>query len=514
MTAELDGVFGDILRDFLPLCGETDTLQVELFTSELIGEWWRAPEPYDDPERTVGLGLIRYAGRTSTPAALALLRAMAALAVTSEQRTAAAQGADLLAERGLAAPEWEPAIGRVTAGPCWEATDVYGDQSTLLLTFERDGKPHGVLATVDVNHLGGCVDEAFCTEEPDAALADLRAQAAESAGVLDVRPIDPARARALIERGFDLADRTEVEPGEDLVANRALVLARCRALPPAEELPEPAKHTADDRAALVEEFLAAQGNLDEDAATCARLIVDYGCDLDAGRPLRVGPGKFAEFLEQWLPEEIELTEEQESALPDVARAWAGWAGARAGLGERALDELLESVEESIQYFEDGPAEDAHLESYLDGLDEDADPEMVEETLERRRFAVPETSAIVGADEFDDLDPAEPDERYLLVLGEHPEYHEALADPEFDGEIDGVDPHLFIAVKQLLVDQLWHGDPVELWPAVLALDEADHDRDEVFDIIGRLVLEHLAATLIGEGEPDTDGFRAALRELAE
>ncbi|OZM73179.1 hypothetical protein CFN78_09895 [Amycolatopsis antarctica] len=512
-NAELDGVFGDVLRDFIPLAAEPDVLQVELFTSELIGEWWRAPEPYDDPERTVGLGLVRYAGRTSTPAGVALLRAMAALAVTDEQRSAAAQAATLMAERGLAVPDWADAIGTASPTGCWESTDVYGDQTTLLLTFDRAGRSHGIAAVLDANHLGGCVEEAFCTEEPDGLLADLRAQAADSEGLLDVRPIDASRARALIERGLDLADVSEVEPGEVLVANRALVLARCRLLPAADVLAEPVKHTDAERDAIVTEFLTAIEETDADAATCARLIVDFGCDLDEGRPLRVGPGKLAEFLEDWVPNEIELTEEQAEALPDVVRAWAGWAGGRSELSAHAVAELLESAEESIQYFEDGPADDEHLDSYLEGVATGADDDLVEETLARRRFAVPETSAVVGVDDFPDLDPADEDERYLLVLGEHPEYHDALADPEFDGEIDGVDPHLFIAVKQVLVNQLWADDPEELWPAVVALAEAEHDRDEIFDVLGRLVLEYLAGALTGEQDPDIDGYRAALRELA-
>lgn len=62
--------------------------------------------------------------------------------------------------------------------------------------------------------------------------------------------------------------------------------------------------------------------------------------------------------------------------------------------------------------------DADMASrYLDGIDPSSDPDAV---ITRRRFAVPTLTARVhGADV--ELDPADEDERELLILAEHPEY---------------------------------------------------------------------------------------------
>jgi hypothetical protein len=48
---------------------------------------------------------------------------------------------------------------------------------------------------------------------------------------------------------------------------------------------------------------------------CARLIVDYGCDWDAGQPLRVSPAKMETFLLSWLPGHVVLKDDGKAAMP-------------------------------------------------------------------------------------------------------------------------------------------------------------------------------------------------------
>ncbi|GAB1515061.1 hypothetical protein JCM33774_71030 [Actinophytocola sp. KF-1] len=79
-----------------------------------------------------------------------------------------------------------------------------------------------------------------------------------------------------------------------------------------------------------------------------------------------------------------------------------------------------------------PVRDVHLPDLPD-LPTD------EETADRRAFVVPHGSAVIDGERVDGLDPADPDERSLLIQAEHPEFAEYLADSSWQGEIDGTNP---------------------------------------------------------------------------
>ena len=80
------------------------------------------------------------------------------------------------------------------------------------------------------------------------------------------------------------------------------------------------------------------------------------------------------------------------------------------------------------------------------------------------FTMPYFGTRIGEEDFPRLDPGDSDERRLLIEGEHPEYHAALLDPGFDGEVDGVNPRLHIGIHEVVANQLWDGDPPEAWHA--------------------------------------------------
>jgi hypothetical protein len=496
--SELRSAFSELLRDFLPLVAEEDPLRGELVTSEVIGEWWQLPG-YADPERTVGLGLIGYAAGKATPAALALLRGMQALGVTERQRTEAREGAERLAARGMPEPAWVGALAGVTAHDCWQLADVFGDEATVLVVFERAGIRHGLVLAVAFSHLHHRVMELFVTDQPEDTLEDLRAQVADSAGVVSVEPIPVARARRLIEDGLGRED-----PGvPDTVADtRALALARCRELPEAEPVPVPPEYGEDERAAVVREFLGAADftgigdpGEEEAVAACARTIVDFGCDQDSGRPLRVGPGKITTFLEEWVPYETDLGEDELDLLPEVLRAWVRWAVGKTELPAAAVDELFESLEEDLEDFVEGgfdEDDDFPIESYLDGMPGDAPLHELRDVLERRQFAMP-YYAVLDEDggEIVGLDPADPDQRHRLVAGEYPETPE-----------DGT--RRLIAIKETVVDQLWDDDPPEAWQAARRLLAAGKDRDEI--------LAELAGAFAEHGQEDGPAYRKELGEL--
>src|SRR6266511_1505426 len=88
-----EGLYAEMLRAFRPLVKVIDPLEVEVFASDLVGAWWRQLPPGEDAEMVFGLGAIDHAARAGTREALALLRALAAVGVTAEQREAASTAA-------------------------------------------------------------------------------------------------------------------------------------------------------------------------------------------------------------------------------------------------------------------------------------------------------------------------------------------------------------------------------------------------------------------------------------
>jgi hypothetical protein len=350
-----DGLYAEMLRAFRPLAKVTDPLEVEVLTSDLVGAWWKRLPLDEDAERVFGLGAVDHAARAGTREALALLRALAVVGVTAEQRKTASTAAAALAADGVAEPPWAGQIGRVRVGECWRLADVYGDQASLLMVFDYGRRRHGLVALVDFNHLGGWVKDLFITAEPARALRELR-KAALSESLATLEQVDPAEARRLLEDGLAATDATwEPEVTEELRQCHALALARCRAMPAPDRAGEPEPEVGEtEREAIVAEFLAsphARGLPDaETAQCCARLLVDFGADYDDGKPLRVSPAKVEGFLYDWVPAKVMLDDADRDAMPGVVTAWVRWAGERTSLPAEALVELAEVATECGEHF--------------------------------------------------------------------------------------------------------------------------------------------------------------------
>lgn len=161
-------------------------------------------------------------------------------------------------------------------------------------------------------------------------LSELKAQARnEPTAVLE--RIDPAMARAMMETAF--ANTTGDGPvSENFDGDRAAALCRIRALPPGGVLEPFPVHDEKARRTLVGEFLKDHPDM---PAEPVRGIIDYGCDHDLGRPLRVSPAKLDQLV--LTPTRISL----EAVLP----AWTRWAAARQNLPKEAQKALAEIADE-------------------------------------------------------------------------------------------------------------------------------------------------------------------------
>jgi hypothetical protein len=499
----VNGVFKDVLRDFSSLGADPEPLDVELLTAEVAGQWWDLPAEDGADETPLGLELIAFARRKITPGAAALLASMRVLGETVEEREAAADALETVLGRGIPEPDWAKSLTEVAVGECWRTGDVYGDESSLLCVFGYDERKHGLLALLDFNENGGRARDVVVIESPDEVLAEMREQFEDDPDLVVLEQVSPAKAHQMLADGLAATDALdEPDVSEDYARFRLLALARLRALPQPDASPDPQELSVEERDVVVAEFMAASAGLDDTEAThaCARMLVDFGCEHEPVDPLRVGPEKLARFLEAVLDGEVELDEEQEDVLEPVLLAWVAWAAARAGVSEVAVTALLDAIGEYLDEFD---RDDSAVGGYLDGTEDLDGPAELAELLDRRMFAIPSVSTELGDDELD-LEPTDPEQRRLLVIGEHPEYHEAIAADTFDGK-----PRMELALKTSVVDQLWDDEPPEAWQAAQRLRDEGLAREEILDRLGRVLGEQLRPTATDEMGFDLDEYRRAL-----
>jgi hypothetical protein len=230
-------------------------------------------------------------------------------------------------------------------------------------------------------------------------------------------PLDPPEARRLLEAALVATDSLADPPvSSSFPAYHACIRARVRTLPPAPRAGSAGRRQAwrkDRRAMLVAEFLASDEAEDlsdrEAASRCTDHIVEYGCDQDFGRPLRMSPVKAETFLLDWLPRKVMLTPAEQHAMPHVLAAWIRWAGHRSGLGEQAISKTLDSVFDSMGTFTrvyHDPASFGLEPALVTRLLPDSDLE----ALPRRAFAFPVLRGSFSGTDLGTLDPADPAER--------------------------------------------------------------------------------------------------------
>ncbi|XVU25572.1 hypothetical protein ACQPZJ_00460 [Actinoplanes sp. CA-054009] len=274
-----------------------------------------------------------------------------------------AEGADQV-RRGTQAPSWVTQLGRVRPTGCYAYGDVYGDQTSYLVTYAYDdtedgGPEHAVVALVD--HNIGITKDVFVGTSAERILAQVRQMCADDE-LTWFREEDPGRLRGEVSRHLEITDGLEHLPAEgSLATDRALAAARLALLPtattpPLAELPPSSGHD------LVRDFLAspeaARFGLDRITADdelaslhfCISLILDHAASLPEPDPLRWSPAVAGLFLLDWVHRRAVLDMDDAAMLPRVARAWSAYATRRRDLPESAATQTDEVVEEMIPEF--------------------------------------------------------------------------------------------------------------------------------------------------------------------
>jgi hypothetical protein len=505
-----NALFAEMLRAARELLAVRSPLDAELMVSELLGTWWGQRSPQIRGRRTasveqlVGEGLVDYAAGQRSPAALALLSGIACLGTPRQAAKAERAALDLFSS-GVHCPGWAEHLGAVTSGDCYVNPDLLGDQDEVICVFSYDGEePHALVAAVDYN-ADGMLRDGWVTSRVDKLLDHCRDASSQRADALPegkqaFRQVEPGQARHMLETALAVTDTaTDPAVSESFPSYHAFIRARIRALPPYRGRSLSATGarrqlwSKDRRAMLAAEFLASDEAEDlsdrGSASHCADRIIDYGCDRDFGRPLRMSPAKVGTFLLGWLPRKVMLSFAEQDAMPHVLAAWVRWAGRRRGLDEAIVAETLEAVFNSMGMFAQAyrdPAEFGLDYALVRRLLPDCDLE----ALPRRAFAFGVLEGWHQGTDLNSLDPADPRDRRALLAADH-------ATPAPGGVGRHIERHLVLA------DRLWRGDPPELWEAAQRLLDAGQDRHLVLHAL-MAVLDHTSG--------DEAALVAVLREL--
>ena len=144
-----------------------------------------------------------------------------------------AEGAGEVRPRS-ASPPWTAQLGRVRPTGCYAYGDVYGDQTSYLVTFayedSQDGGPeHAVVALVD--HNIGITKDVFVGSPAERILGQVREMCAADE-LTWFREEDPGRLRGEVDRHLEVTDDLTELPAEgSLSTDRALAAARLALLP-------------------------------------------------------------------------------------------------------------------------------------------------------------------------------------------------------------------------------------------------------------------------------------------
>jgi hypothetical protein len=325
-----------------------------------------------------------------------------------------AEGADEV-RRGAQAPAWAAQLGRVRPTGCYAYGDVYGDQTSYLVTFAYDdtedgGPEHAVVALID--HNIGITKDVFVGGPAERILGQVREMCAGDE-LTWFREEDPGRLRGEVNRHLEVTDCLGDLPADgSLATDRALAAARLALLPAATTPPlvEPPELSGPDRERMLRDFLAspeaarftlADIDADDELASlhfCLSLILDHAASLPDPDPLRWSPAVAGLFLLDWVHRRAVLDMDDAAMLPRVARAWSAYATRKRGLPEAAVEQTDQVVEEMIPEFarlyatgeRRSPATAAVAQLISEGVDPN-DAEAIDAWIETNRHRLTDDS---------------------------------------------------------------------------------------------------------------------------
>lgn len=133
--------------------------------------------------------------------------------------------------------------------------------------------------------------------------------------------------------------------------------------------------------------------------------------------------------------------------------------------------------------------------------------------QRRHFACPPRRGHFQDLDLSLLDPADPDDRRVLILSEHPDMAEAIERGEHELVIDGepMNPNLDITFHEVTANQLWDDTPPEVWQAARRLLAAGLEPHDIMHALATAVAGEMWQMLHEQAEFDRERYVRALEE---
>jgi hypothetical protein len=135
---------------------------------------------------------------------------------------------------------------------------------------------------------------------------------------------------------------------------------------------------------------------------------------------------------------------------------------------------------------------------------------------RRSFVCPPRTGVLRGIDLAYLDPADPDERHLLILADHPELQSAIEREEREVKMHGqtINPFLHIAMHEVVANQLWDDNPPEAWRTAQRLLGMGYARHDVLHMMASVVSDQLYDALQQHRVIDLENYEAALGALPD
>jgi len=129
------------------------------------------------------------------------------------------------------------------------------------------------------------------------------------------------------------------------------------------------------------------------------------------------------------------------------------------------------------------------------------------------WAVPAGHGTYQGMDLERLDPADDDDRALLLEAQHPELQDALRDDKdmvVDCEL--INPRLHVAMHQVVANQLVADEPPETWQTVQRLARQGYDWHNIMHMVAALVTEDVHYALQDHRPYDLADYVRRLNEL--
>ena len=140
--------------------------------------------------------------------------------------------------------------------------------------------------------------------------------------------------------------------------------------------------------------------------------------------------------------------------------------------------------------------------------------MDDDQATRRAWAVPPARGHFDGIDLSRLDPADADERGMLIRAEHPELAAAVEQGRAEIQVDGrtVNPSLHLSLHEAVASQLWEGVPPQVWHTAQRLTAEGFERHDVLHMLMFALSEQLSRAVQTHRPFDVDAYVAALDAL--